>query len=203
MSAIIYFPNIIASEIEISGLPWWVWSESSLSTWRRFCYTQCYIRSHWVDCAGAQADLSLHWAHVQSCGKCCALAHFIFDWFIFEVKMWAPVSFSSVTLILISISGENVTERVVNHSRIHLGGHFKPRGCLARDLVAIIIPYRDREQHLKTLLNHLHPFLQIQGVEYVIYIVEMVWFSIMWPSSCCYYPLFPRIEWWINYLSSE
>ena len=40
--------------------------------------------------------------------------------------------------------------------------------------VAIIVPYRDREDHLRTFLLNIHRFLQRQQNEYGIYIVEQV-----------------------------
>lgn len=39
--------------------------------------------------------------------------------------------------------------------------------------MAIIVPYRDREEHLKTFLDYIHPFLQQQKLQYAIYVVEM------------------------------
>ncbi|XP_052810591.1 uncharacterized protein LOC128238574 isoform X2 [Mya arenaria] len=53
------------------------------------------------------------------------------------------------------------------------GGKSRPTGCTARTRVAIVIPYRDREIHLKIFLNNIHPFLQRQQLDYGIYIVEM------------------------------
>ncbi|KAJ9581817.1 hypothetical protein L9F63_003886 [Diploptera punctata] len=52
------------------------------------------------------------------------------------------------------------------------GGRYRPRECQARDRVAIIVPYRDRAQHLSTLLLNLHPLLQRQQLDYGIYVVE-------------------------------
>ncbi|XP_069700107.1 beta-1,4-N-acetylgalactosaminyltransferase bre-4-like [Periplaneta americana] len=52
------------------------------------------------------------------------------------------------------------------------GGHYHPQECQARDRVAIIVPYRDRAQHLSTLLLNLHPLLQRQQLDYGIFIVE-------------------------------
>ncbi|EAT35865.1 AAEL012002-PA [Aedes aegypti] len=52
------------------------------------------------------------------------------------------------------------------------GGHYIPRECTAHDRVAVIVPYRDREQHLPVFLKNLHPFLMKQQIEYGIYIVE-------------------------------
>ncbi|WAR06903.1 BRE4-like protein [Mya arenaria] len=53
------------------------------------------------------------------------------------------------------------------------GGRMRPPGCTARTRVAIVIPYRNREIHLKIFLNNIHPFLQRQQLDYGIYIVEM------------------------------
>lgn len=57
---------------------------------------------------------------------------------------------------------------------LNLGGRYKPRNCLSRNRVAIIVPYRDRETHLKILMQNLHPFLQRQQLDYRIYVIEMV-----------------------------
>lgn len=52
------------------------------------------------------------------------------------------------------------------------GGRYKPKECVARHRVAIIVPYRDREEHLRTFLNHMHGFLPRQQIDYGIFIVE-------------------------------
>ncbi|GAB6032510.1 CTP synthase 1 [Chamberlinius hualienensis] len=44
--------------------------------------------------------------------------------------------------------------------------------CTSRHKVAIIIPYRDGERHLRLFLNHLHPILQRQQLDYGIYVIE-------------------------------
>lgn len=54
------------------------------------------------------------------------------------------------------------------------GGRFRPKNCIARHKVAIIIPYRDREEHLKIFLQNMHPMLQRQQLDYGIYIIEEV-----------------------------
>ncbi|XP_055589435.1 beta-1,4-N-acetylgalactosaminyltransferase bre-4-like [Uranotaenia lowii] len=56
--------------------------------------------------------------------------------------------------------------------KLQPGGQYSPRECAAHDRVAIIVPYRDREQHLPVFLKNMHPFLQKQQIEYGIYIVE-------------------------------
>ncbi|XP_068617583.1 beta-1,4-N-acetylgalactosaminyltransferase bre-4 isoform X2 [Battus philenor] len=55
---------------------------------------------------------------------------------------------------------------------VHRGGRYSPPNCTARHKVAIIVPYRDRQQHLATFLNHMHPFLMKQQIEYGIFIIE-------------------------------
>ena len=63
--------------------------------------------------------------------------------------------------------------------KLKYGGFYKPRDCAPTEVTAIIIPYRDRAEHLETLLNHLHPFLQKQNLQYGIYVVEMVGISLL------------------------
>ncbi|XP_004480848.2 beta-1,4-galactosyltransferase 4 [Dasypus novemcinctus] len=52
------------------------------------------------------------------------------------------------------------------------GGRYHPEKCRALQRVAILIPHRNREKHLLYLLEHLHPFLQRQQLEYGIYIIH-------------------------------
>lgn len=52
------------------------------------------------------------------------------------------------------------------------GGQWHPRNCIARDRVAILIPYRNREEHLYILLRNLHPMLQKQQLDYGIFVIE-------------------------------
>ncbi|XP_055533807.1 beta-1,4-N-acetylgalactosaminyltransferase bre-4 [Wyeomyia smithii] len=56
--------------------------------------------------------------------------------------------------------------------KLQPGGQYTPRECSARDRVAIIVPYRDRDQHLPVFLKNLHPLLMKQQIEYGVYIVE-------------------------------
>ncbi|XP_074595686.1 beta-1,4-N-acetylgalactosaminyltransferase bre-4-like isoform X2 [Brevipalpus obovatus] len=54
------------------------------------------------------------------------------------------------------------------------GGCFKNTECKARQKVALIIPYRHREDHLKTFLNNIHPILLRQQVDYCVYVIEQI-----------------------------
>ncbi|XP_010171329.2 beta-1,4-galactosyltransferase 4 [Antrostomus carolinensis] len=51
-------------------------------------------------------------------------------------------------------------------------GRYHPTECLALQRVAILIPHRNREKHLLYLLEHLHPFLQRQQLDYGIYVIH-------------------------------
>ncbi|XP_035793358.1 beta-N-acetyl-D-glucosaminide beta-1,4-N-acetylglucosaminyl-transferase-like [Anopheles albimanus] len=57
-------------------------------------------------------------------------------------------------------------------NKLQPGGQYTPPDCTARNRVAIIVPYRDREHHLPIFLKNLHQFLMKQQLEYGIYIVE-------------------------------
>ncbi|XP_009327682.1 PREDICTED: beta-1,4-galactosyltransferase 4 [Pygoscelis adeliae] len=51
-------------------------------------------------------------------------------------------------------------------------GRYHPAECSALQHVAILIPHRNREKHLLYLLEHLHPFLQRQQLDYGIYVIH-------------------------------
>lgn len=53
-------------------------------------------------------------------------------------------------------------------------GGFVPENCTSRQRVAILVPFRDRESHLRIFLNHMHAFLMKQQLEYAIYVIEQV-----------------------------
>ena len=46
------------------------------------------------------------------------------------------------------------------------GGCYSPPDCEPISRVLIIVPYRDRAEHLNILLRNIHPFLQRQKIEY-------------------------------------
>lgn len=56
--------------------------------------------------------------------------------------------------------------------KLQPGGQYVPPDCTARNRVAIIVPYRAREQHLPIFLKNIHSLLMKQQLEYGIYIVE-------------------------------
>ncbi|XP_024254419.1 beta-1,4-galactosyltransferase 1 isoform X2 [Oncorhynchus tshawytscha] len=52
------------------------------------------------------------------------------------------------------------------------GGRYKPHDCVALQKVALIIPFRLRDEHLKFWLYYLHPILQRQQLDYGIYVIN-------------------------------
>ncbi|CAC5410818.1 Beta-1,4-N-acetylgalactosaminyltransferase bre-4,Beta-N-acetyl-D-glucosaminide beta-1,4-N-acetylglucosaminyl-transferase,Beta-1,4-galactosyltransferase 1,Beta-1,4-galactosyltransferase 2,Beta-1,4-galactosyltransferase 3,Beta-1,4-galactosyltransferase 6,Beta-1,4-galactosyltransferase 5,Beta-1,4-galactosyltransferase 4 [Mytilus coruscus] len=52
-----------------------------------------------------------------------------------------------------------------------IGGRSRPSHCCPRHSVAIIVPYRNRDEQLRTFLYNIHPILQRQ-LDYGIYVVE-------------------------------
>ena len=40
------------------------------------------------------------------------------------------------------------------------GGRYHLPNCKAKNKVAVVIPFCDREKHLQLFLQHMHPFLQ-------------------------------------------
>ncbi|XP_067872188.1 beta-1,4-galactosyltransferase 2-like [Heterodontus francisci] len=55
---------------------------------------------------------------------------------------------------------------------VEFGGHHKPSDCIPLQHIAIIIPFRNRDHHLRHWLYYLHPILRRQQGEYGIYIIE-------------------------------
>jgi len=56
---------------------------------------------------------------------------------------------------------------------IHPGGHWFPTTCQPDQRLALIVCYREREQHLKLFLDNIHPFLQQQQqLDYTVFVVN-------------------------------
>ncbi|KAH7948299.1 hypothetical protein HPB52_020326 [Rhipicephalus sanguineus] len=54
------------------------------------------------------------------------------------------------------------------------GGRYKPKDCTARHRVAILVPYRDREEHLRVFLYNMHQMLPRQQIDYTIFVIEQM-----------------------------
>ncbi|XP_055346072.1 beta-1,4-N-acetylgalactosaminyltransferase bre-4-like [Paramacrobiotus metropolitanus] len=58
------------------------------------------------------------------------------------------------------------------HPDLSPGGQWRPANCTSRERVVIIVPLRDREAHLRLLLDRLHAVLRRQQADYRIIVVE-------------------------------
>ncbi|XP_055336146.1 beta-1,4-galactosyltransferase 3-like [Paramacrobiotus metropolitanus] len=72
---------------------------------------------------------------------------------------------------LVVRSDQNI---LADNPLVQNGGAYRPSRCEPRHSfrLAVIVAFRDRQQHLQILLNNLHPFLQRQQLEYTIFVVE-------------------------------
>ncbi|XP_048769557.1 beta-1,4-N-acetylgalactosaminyltransferase bre-4-like isoform X2 [Ostrea edulis] len=67
----------------------------------------------------------------------------------------------------------NWGDTLEKYQTVRCGGHFRPSNCKARQKVALLIPFRDRYAHLKIFMNHIHPFLMRQQLDYGIYLIDL------------------------------
>ena len=66
---------------------------------------------------------------------------------------------------------ENVEELLRKYPTMSVGS-WAPCDCAPRQTLAIVVPYRNRLQHLHVFLNNIIPFLQFQRQAFTIFIVE-------------------------------
>ncbi|XP_053180216.1 beta-1,4-galactosyltransferase 1 isoform X2 [Scomber japonicus] len=66
----------------------------------------------------------------------------------------------------------NLDQIKKENPRLEAGGRFRPADCEALQKVAIIIPFRKRDEHLKFWLYYLHPILQRQQLDYGVYVIN-------------------------------
>ena len=80
---------------------------------------------------------------------------------------------SSIYRVNVSRVVRSFAELKKRHGRdLQLGGHGFPSDCRSEERLALIVCYREREQHLKLFLDHLHPFLKRQRLNYMIFVVN-------------------------------
>ncbi len=77
--------------------------------------------------------------------------------------------------IFVNLSAPTWKELEAMHPELQPGGRWKPKHCRARSRVAIVVPYLNRDENLRIFLQHMHPFLQKQQLEYGIFLAEPIW----------------------------
>ncbi|XP_043961093.1 beta-1,4-galactosyltransferase 2-like isoform X2 [Gambusia affinis] len=81
---------------------------------------------------------------------------------------------SLVGPLLVEFETERSLDRVREQlgSVLQQGGRFKPPDCTARQKVVVIIPFRNRYEHLTHWLFYLHPVLMRQQLDYGVYVIN-------------------------------
>ncbi|XP_078012723.1 beta-1,4-galactosyltransferase 2 isoform X2 [Phascolarctos cinereus] len=75
--------------------------------------------------------------------------------------------------LLIEFSSPMPMDRVQQENPgVQGGGRYAPPDCTPQQTVAIIIPFRHREHHLRYWLHYLHPILRRQRLRYGIYVIS-------------------------------
>nr|XP_010947237.2 beta-1,4-galactosyltransferase 2 [Camelus bactrianus] len=75
--------------------------------------------------------------------------------------------------LLIEFTSPMPLERVQRENPgVLLGGRYTPPDCTPAQTVAVIIPFRHREHHLRYWLHYLHPILRRQRLHYGIYVIN-------------------------------
>lgn len=92
-----------------------------------------------------------------------------------DLLFFSCLSLSPVGPVSVHLSSPLSLEEIRQRNPLVLpGGRYRPPDCEPRHHTAIVVPYRNRQSHLRALLYHLHPFLQRQQIHYSIYIVQQV-----------------------------
>jgi len=100
-----------------------------------------------------------------------------FTWACPDIPVIDILNLAVYTVGFINVSDSLLTYAELERLRDNVyvvGGVWRPRTCRSRDRVALVVPYRDRDSHLRAFLRHIHPFLQKQLIHYAIYVVEQV-----------------------------
>ncbi|XP_015250681.1 PREDICTED: beta-1,4-galactosyltransferase 2-like [Cyprinodon variegatus] len=77
-------------------------------------------------------------------------------------------------VLQVQFNTKRTLEDVQHHvgSFLKQGGRYKPSNCTAQQKVAIIIPFRNRHEHLNHWLYYLHPILIRQQLDYGVYVIN-------------------------------
>ncbi|XP_062236052.1 beta-1,4-galactosyltransferase 1-like [Platichthys flesus] len=58
------------------------------------------------------------------------------------------------------------------NSSLREGGRYQPPDCVSKHKVAVVIPFRNRHEHLNYWLYYLHPILMRQQLDYGVYVIN-------------------------------
>ena len=66
----------------------------------------------------------------------------------------------------------DLSELNKNYTWVNEGGHFRPTVCQPHYKVAIIVPHRSRERHLRQFLKAIHPLMTRQQADYGVFVIH-------------------------------
>ncbi len=79
---------------------------------------------------------------------------------------------------MIEVNLTNLNEEQISQALapqgIEIGGKWKPKNCEPRHHVAVLVPFRDRREHLNDFLLNMHPVFARQELAYGIYLIEPI-----------------------------
>ncbi|OQR73103.1 beta-1 [Tropilaelaps mercedesae] len=67
---------------------------------------------------------------------------------------------------------QSLERRLIGHFNRSGFSLIRPSGCDPAYRTAIVVPYRDRAEHLNLFVQHIHDFLAGQGIAYALYVIE-------------------------------
>jgi hypothetical protein len=126
----------------------WHWTDTNM--WRDYC------RLENVEIKYKQTTYSLSLKNTTS-------------YYTFEM------TFFSVGVLAVRTEAHFHGNRTPAFPWVENGERGKPSHCISRHRVGIIIPFRNRESHLRTFLLNIHPFLHIHELDYRIFVIDQVW----------------------------
>ena len=68
----------------------------------------------------------------------------------------------------------HMVEKTRDRAAMTSAGRWYPTWCIPRHRIALLVPYRQRSDHLSVFLNVMHPFLRRQLLDYTIFVIEQV-----------------------------
>lgn len=86
--------------------------------------------------------------------------------------MLLSVGWTNISAEAILKEKDDVVERTMAESGVKPGGKYQTKECQSRSKIAIVVPLRNRTEHLQVFLRYMHPFLQRQQLNYAIIVAE-------------------------------
>ncbi|XP_064647716.1 beta-1,4-galactosyltransferase 2-like [Lineus longissimus] len=100
------------------------------------------------------------------------IVNFVGNWTTLPLEVCPLCKQRQETLMKIDYTVTSLDQVERQLTWLQPGGRYKPTNCISRQRVAIVIPYRNRSNHLRVFIKYIHQFLRDQSAHYGIYVVE-------------------------------